>query len=134
MPRRLWLVALPVVSLGLSLTGCSNAFNPFCGNSRPAPLIGSLSPNTVSFAQLQQGVTLTVNGSNFVPASEVVVGGKALGATDISSQELKVTLSTDVVSAPGKVNVKVMTPSGNSGDVGCSSGGTSTALVLTVTQ
>lgn len=134
MPRRLWLVALPVVALGLFLTGCSNAINPFCGNVRPAPLIGSLSPTTVSFAQLQQGVILTVNGSNFVPASQVVVGGKALGATDLSSQALQVTLSTDVIPAPGQVNVKVMTPSGNSGDVGCSSGGTSTSLVLTVTK
>jgi len=30
------------------------------------------------------------------------------------------------------VNVKVTTPSGNVGDVGCSSGGTTSALVLTV--
>jgi hypothetical protein len=134
MRQRLLLVALPVLSLAVLLTGCSNALNPFCGNVRPAPLIGSISPNTVTVAQLQQGVKLTVNGSNFVPASEVVVDGKALGATDISSQALQVTLSTDVISGPGSFKVKVMTPSGNSGDVGCSSGGSSTSLVLTVTQ
>jgi hypothetical protein len=29
--------------------------------------------------------------------------------------------------------VKVNTPSGNSGDIGCSSGGTSSSLVLTIT-
>jgi hypothetical protein len=29
--------------------------------------------------------------------------------------------------------VTVNTPSGNSGDLGCTSGGTSTALVLTIT-
>jgi hypothetical protein len=29
--------------------------------------------------------------------------------------------------------VKVNTPSGNSGDLGCTSGGTSKALVLTIT-
>jgi hypothetical protein len=134
MRQRLWLVTLPVLSLAVFSTGCSNALNPFCGNVRPAPLIGSLAPSSVSMSQLQQGVTLTVNGSHFVPASEVVVNGKTLGATDVSSQELQVSLSTDVISGPGNVNVKVMTPSGNSGDVGCTSGGTSTALVLTVTQ
>jgi hypothetical protein len=73
-----------------------------------------------------------VNGSQFVPSSEIVVNGKTLAATATSAQQLKVTLTTDVISAPGKVDVKVMTPSGNTGDVGCTSGGTSTALVLTV--
>jgi hypothetical protein len=73
-----------------------------------------------------------VNGSQFVPSSEIVVNGKTLAGTATSAQQLKVTLTTDVISAPGKVDVKVMTPSGNTGDVGCTSGGTSTALVLTV--
>jgi hypothetical protein len=128
MPSRLWFVALAV----LFLAGCNNTLNPFCGSARPAPLIGSLSPSTVSFSQLTAGVMLTVNGSQFVPSSEIVVNGKTLAAIATSAQQLKVTLTTDVISAPGKVDVKVMTPSGNTGDVGCTSGGTSTALVLTV--
>ncbi len=114
------------------LAGCSNALNPFCGSARPAPLIGSLSPSTVTFAQVQQGVALTVNGSHFVSASEIVINGTALGPTVISTQQLRVMLNTDVISAPGQVDVKVTTPSGNVGDVGCASGGTSSALVLTV--
>ena len=128
MPVRLLLIALAL----LTSAGCSNAINPFCGNVRPAPLIGSISPSTVTFAEIQQGVLLTVNGSNFVPASEIVVNSKGLAATAVSSQELQITLNTDVITGPGSVNVKVTTPSGNSGDVGCTSGGTSTALVLTV--
>jgi hypothetical protein len=128
MPSRLWFVVLAA----LFLSGCNNTLNPFCGSARPAPLIGSLIPSTMSFSQLSQGVVLTVNGSQFVPSSEIVVNGKALAAVAVSAQQLKVTLTTDVISAPGKVDVKVMTPSGNTGDVGCSSGGTSTALVLTV--
>jgi len=131
MPARFSLIA--VISLTLfALAGCSNAINPFCGNVRPAPEIGSISPSTVSFADVQQGVTLTVTGSNFVPASEIVVNGKTLAATPISSSKLQVTLNTAVITQPGSVNVKVTTPSGNSGDVGCSSGGTSSVLVLTV--
>jgi len=96
------------------------------------PVIGSLSPSTVTFAEVQQGVVLTVNGSNFVPASEIMVNAKALAAKANSSEQLQVTLTTDVISGPGPVNIKVSTPSGNSGDVGCSSGGVSTVLVLNV--
>jgi IPT/TIG domain-containing protein len=112
--------------------GCSNALNPFCGSSRPAPLIGSLSPSTVTFTQVQQGVLLKVNGSNFVSASEILINGKALGPTVVSNQQLQIMLTSGVISGPGNVSVKVMTPSGNVGDVGCSSGGTSSALTLTV--
>lgn len=129
MVSRLKLVVLaPLVVLA----GCSNALNPFCGSARPAPLIGSLSPSTVTFAEVQQGVQLTVNGSHFVSASEILINGTALGPTVVSSQQLQVMLTTDVISGPGQFDVKVMTPSGNVGDVGCTSGGTSSALVLTV--
>src|SRR5208337_5563727 len=37
------------------------------------------------------------------------------------------------ISTPGTASVTVNTPSGNSGDLGCTSGGTSSALVLTIT-
>ena len=126
--------ALKLVALAplVVLAGCSNALNPFCGSSRPAPLIGSISPSSVTFAEVQQGVLLTVNGSHFVSASEIVVNGKTLGPTIISDQKLQVTVNTAEISGPGQVSVKVTTPSGNVGDVGCSSGGTSSALVLTV--
>lgn len=114
------------------LAGCSNALNPFCGSSRPAPLIGSLSPSALTFTQVQQGVLLKVNGNNFVPASELVINGKTLGATIVSNQELQIMLTSSVITGPGSVDVKVTTPSGNVGDVGCASGGTTSALVLTV--
>jgi hypothetical protein len=86
----------------------------------------------MTLAEVQQGVVLTVTGSNFVPASEIMVNDKALAAKALSSQQLQVTLTTDAISASGPVNIKVFTPSGNSGDVGCSSGGTSAVLVLSV--
>ena len=116
----------------LFLPGCSNTLNPFCGSARPVPVIGSLSPSTVTFAQVQQGVTLTVNGNNFVSSSEVVINGTTLGATVISAQQLTILLTTDVISGPGTVSVSVLTPTGNSGDLGCTSGGKSSALMLTV--
>jgi IPT/TIG domain len=127
--RALTLIA--VLSLSF-LTGCNNALNPLCGSARPVPVIGSISPTTLSFTQVQSGGLLTVNGSHFVSTSQVVINGTPLSATVVSDQELQVTLSTAVILAPGAVSVAVKTPSGNSGDVGCSSGGTSSTLTLTV--
>ena len=114
--------------------GCNNALNPLCGSSRPAPLIGSLSPSTLTFAQVQHGVVVTVNGSQFVPSSEVIINGKTLATTVTSAQQLTVTINSSVISEPGTMKVSVHTPGGNSGDVGCSSGGDSSVLNLTITQ
>jgi len=132
---RLWTSVLSLsclLALAVSILGCNNALNPLCGSSRPAPLIGSLSPSTMAFSDVQQGTTLTVNGSHFVSASQVLINSTPLSATIVSDQKLTVKLSTDVISGPGNVNVQVQTPSGNTGDLGCSSGGTSSKLVLTV--
>jgi IPT/TIG domain len=116
----------------LFLAGCNNTLNPLCGSSRPAPVIGSLSPSTLTFAQVQQAPMLIVNGSNFVSSSEVVINSTPLAATVVSDHQLKVKLTPDVISGPGSVKVSVHTPSGNSGDLGCTSGGDSSILTLTV--
>jgi len=125
-------LSLPALCVVLFLSGCSNTLNPLCGSARPAPLIGSVSPSSVSFSQVEEGVMLTVSGGNFVSASELVINGKVLGATVVSSQKLTILLTTGVISGPGTVGVSVLTPSGNSGDVGCTSGGQSSTLMLTV--
>ena len=114
------------------LQGC-NALNPLCGSARPAPVIGSLSASTITFAEVQQGFLLTVEGSQFVSSSVVVINGTTLSTAILSSQQLQVTITTALISAPGSAEVTVETPSGNSGDLGCTSGGTSHAVVLTIT-
>jgi hypothetical protein len=124
-------VCLLVLSVTF-LLGCNNALNPLCSSARPAPVIGSLAPSMVSFSQVQQGFTMIVNGSQFVSSSQIMVNSTPLAATVLSPTELKVNLTTDVIPAPGSVKIMVQTPSGNSGDVGCTSGGTSSALTLTV--
>jgi len=124
---RLCLIAIAI----FSLSGC-NALNPFCSSARPAPLIGSLSPSAVSFSQVQHGTALTVSGSQFVSASEVVINGKSLSTAVVNSSKLKVMLTTGVIAGPGKVKVSVLTPSGNSGDLGCTSGGKSSILMLDI--
>jgi hypothetical protein len=116
----------------LVLQGC-NALNPLCGSARPAPIIESLSASTITFAEVQQGFPLSVDGSQFVSSSVVVINGTTLSTEIMSSQQLQVTITTDLITAPGTLNVTVKTPSGNSGDLGCTSGGTSRVLVLTIT-
>lgn len=128
-----WLRPLSALLLALlAFPGC-NALNPLCGSARPAPVIGSLSPGTVTFAEVRQGFLLTVNGSQFVSSSVMVVNGTTLSTLATSSQQLQATITTAVVPAAGTASVTVNTPSGNSGNLGCSSGGTSHALVLTIT-
>ena len=125
----------PLAALLLALLvfqGC-NALNFLCGSARPAPIIGSLSASMITFAEVQQGFLLTVNGSQFVSSSVVVINGTTLSTDVTSSQQLQVTITTALISAPGTASVTVYTPSGNSGDLGCTSGGTSLALVLTIT-
>jgi hypothetical protein len=123
---------LALVVLALSAVGCNNTLNPLCASARPAPLIGSISPSSVSFDQIQTGTTVTVTGSNFVGASEVLVNSTPLSATVLSPTKLTVKLTTGVISGPGKIKIAVMTPSGNTSDLGCTSGGKSSTLMLTV--
>ena len=132
MPSHTAVLSLAVLLALLFFPGC-NATDPICGSSRPAPLIGSLSPSTMDFAQVQQGAVLIVNGSQFVSSSVVVVNGETLSTTVTSRQQLKVMITTGLISGPGAVNVFVHTPGGNSGDLGCASGGNSSVLVLTIT-
>ena len=132
MPSRIMVLSPAVLLALLFLPGCNNALNPLCDSSRPAPFIASLSPSTIPFEQVQQGAVLTVKGSKFVSSTEVVINGKTLSATVTSSQQLQVPLTTGVISGPGPVDVSVHTPSGNTSDLGCTSGGNSSVLVLTV--
>lgn len=127
MYTRLWLVTIVI----LSFPAC-NALNPFCGSARPVPLIGTLSPSSISFSQVQQGAALTVSGSQFVSASEVIINGRPLSTMVVNSSKLNVMLTTGIISGPGTVKVRVMTPSGNSADLGCTSGGKSSVLTLQV--
>ena len=116
----------------LALQGC-DALNPLCNSARPAPSISSLSATSITFAQVQQGFLLTVNGSHIVSSSVVVINGTAVPTQVLSSSQLQVTLTTTVIPGPGTSSVEIKTPSGNSGDLGCISGGTSHALTLTTT-
>ena len=50
-----------------------------------------------------------------------------------SSHKLQVTITGALISTPGTANVTLMTRSGTAGKLGCTSGGTSPVVVLTIT-
>ncbi|HKV82553.1 MAG TPA: hypothetical protein VJP02_30675 [Candidatus Sulfotelmatobacter sp.] len=123
--RSSWLVAL------LLLPGC-NALNPLCGSSRPSPSLRSISPTTMVFAQLPPSFVLTATGGHFVASSVILFNGATLATTVVSSSQLTADVTSSMIPAAGTYKVEVQTPSGNSGNLGCSSGGTSGAQILTV--
>jgi hypothetical protein len=84
----------------------------------------------MAFAQLPQPLTAT--GSHFVASSVIIVNGTTLTTTVVNSSTLTATITSAQIPATGSYKVVVQTPSGNSGNLGCSSGGTSGAQFLTV--
>ena len=133
--KRIRTFLLPLGALlcvALILQGCG-ALNPLCGSARPSPSIATLSASTITFAQVQQGYLLVVNGSHVVSSSVLVINGNIEATQVLSSTQLQVTLTDTMITGPGSATVNIHTPGGNTSDVGCSSGGTSNALVLTIT-
>ena len=113
------------------LPGC-NALNPLCGSSRPAPSLNSIAPTTVVFSQLPPSFVLTATGTQFVASSLVVFNGATLATSVDGSSQATVTINSSMIPAPGSFNVAVRTPAGNSDNLGCTSGGTSSVRILTV--
>lgn len=123
---------LGLLVLVLLLPGC-NSLNPLCGSTRPAPVLNSISPASIAFSQVSSGFSLSVTGSHFVSSSVIVFNGATLTTTVVSSSQMTATITSSMISGPGNFSVQVQTPAGTSGDLGCSSGGNSSTLTLTVT-
>lgn len=115
----------------LLLPGC-NALNPLCGSARPSPSLSSISPTTMVFSSLPPSFVLTATGGHFVASSVIVFNNNDLATTVVSSSELTANVTSAMIPGTGSFKVVVKTPSGNSGNLGCSSGGTSGAQTLTV--
>jgi hypothetical protein len=115
----------------LFLPGC-NALNPLCGSARAVPILNSISPSTIVFSQLPPSFVLTATGSQFVSSSVVVLNGTTLPTNVKSSSQATVPIASSMIPAPGTFKVDVQTPAGNTDNLGCSSGGTSSVRVLTV--
>jgi hypothetical protein len=87
---------------------------------------------TIAFLHLPDSFSLNLTGSDFVSSSVIVFNGTTLPTTVVSSSQMTATVTSSMISGPGSYSIQVQTPAGTSGDLGCSSGGSSSTLTLTV--
>jgi hypothetical protein len=76
------------------------------------PTLSSLSPSSAQAGS--SDLTLTVNGSNFVPHSFVQWNGTNLATTFVSSTQLTAIVPASLLAQPGTAAVTVLAPSGGS--------------------
>ena len=107
-----------------------------CGTCNPRPLITSISPQSTTAGGGQ--FTLTVNGNNFVPSSQIFWNGSSLVTTFVNHHQLTAVVPAADIVSPGTVVVLVSNPSGstmlvftfNSSNNGC--GGNSGGVTFTI--
>lgn len=125
-----WWLAIPLLGL-FAWPGCSS-INPLCGSARPVPALASINPTSVTAGEAQGTFLLKVTGSNFVSSSVVVINKVQIATNVTSSSTITATVQSGDLNGAGSYGVWVNTPAGNSGDLGCSSGGSSSQATLTV--
>jgi len=127
---------IAVLTLLLSSWSTCNAIVNFssCLGTVPQPMINSLSPDPMPGNT--EPVVLIVNGSGFVPHSQIVWNGSALQTTFMDSDHLRATITQQTFdSFGGSVGsgVKIAVRSQGSVPVlGCPNGGNSATLVLVI--
>ena len=92
--------------------------------SNPTPTIAAISPSSVAAGGA--AFILTVNGTNFVPASAVNFGGTAAATTFVSAMQLIATISASAIASPGNAAVTVTNDAPG--------GGTSNSVNFTITS
>jgi hypothetical protein len=126
-----------VAALTLTLSGwtCTAiiGFNS-CLGVPATPQITLLSPSAISVTA--DSVVLTVNGSGFVPQSQILWNGTALPSTFINSQHLQTTITQQTFTQFGgglgsNVLISVNSPM-TATVVGCPIAGSSATLVLII--
>jgi len=114
-------------------TTCSALFIS-CQTSAPQPQITTLSPNAIPGDM--EFVTLTVEGSEFVPQSQVLWNGTALPTTFIDSSHLQAAITPQTLASFGSSSGSTVKISVRSEDLqpvmGCPIGGNSAVLILTI--
>jgi hypothetical protein len=110
----------------VNLNGCPDAF--------PHPQIGALSPNPISADIVS--VVLSVEGTGFVPQSEIQWNKSTLPTTFIDSRHLQATVTQQTFDSYGgsagkSVMISVVLP-GTTSVVGCPNGGNLSTDILEV--
>jgi hypothetical protein len=124
--------------LTLLLSGWTTCYAIFgfnsCQGSVPQPQITSFSPGTIPSDE--ESLLLTVNGSGFVPQSQIIWNGSALQTTFMNPRHLQTTITQETLDSFGGSagsNVQISVRSlGSVADLGCPIGGNSTTLVLVI--
>lgn len=86
--------------------------------SQPAPIIASLSPNSVVAGA--QTFTLTINGANFLPGSAATVARwnyTALTTTFVNSTQITAAIPASLTGGAATANISVVTTAGQSSSI-----------------
>jgi hypothetical protein len=131
--RIVFVLVLVLMLSGWTTCAVFVGFNS-CPVAVPQPQITSLSPNAISVDAAS--VLLIVNGSHFVPQSQVLWNGRPLATTFVDTDHLQVTITQTTfeslgVSAGSNVLISAMSPSSTHVE-GCPNGGSSVTLVLVI--
>ena len=131
--RMACIAALTLLLSGWTTCSAIVDFNS-CQSSVPQPQITSLSPGAVPGDAAS--VLLTVNGSDFVPQSQIMWNGNALQTTFTDSRQLQTTITQQTFnsfggSAGSSVQISVRSL-GSVGVLGCPNGGNSATLELVI--
>jgi len=127
------IAALTLLLAGWTTCSAMVDFNS-CESSVPQPQIISLSPGAVPGGATS--VLLTVNGSGFVPQSQIMWNGRALPTTFMDSRHLQTTITQQTFdslggSAGSTVQISVRSQ-GSVAVSGCPNGGSSATLALVI--
>jgi hypothetical protein len=131
---RIVLIALLTVLLS-GWTTCTAIIGfSSCPGAVPQPQIAALSPESIPGNV--GSVFLTVNGSDFVPKSQILWNGNALRTTFTDSTHLQAIITQQTFddfggSAGNSVQIAVRSP-GTDHVFGCPNGGSSGVLVLVI--
>jgi len=129
------IIFLGVVILLLSGWTCTAIIGfSSCPGVVPQPQITSLSPDTIE--RRSESVPLIVNGSGFVPQSQIMWNGNALPTTFTDVRRLQTTITQQTFesfggAAGGGVQVSVTSPP-STPVLGCPNGVSSAILVLRI--
>lgn len=133
-PYRIALIlALAALSSAWTCTAIVNLNS--CQTATPLPTIATVSPNPISASTYSE--VLIVEGSNFLPQSQILWNQYPLPTTFIDSGHLKTTITQETFSSYGgsagkNVLITVASP-GNTSVVGCPAGGNSSTLLVEIT-
>jgi hypothetical protein len=131
--RIAFITALTLLLSGWTTCNALFVFNS-CQGSVPQPQITSLSPGAIQGDA--ESVLLVVNGSGFVPQSQIMWGGSALPTTFMDSRHLQTTITQQTFDSFGDPAGSIVQISVRSlasvADLGCPIGGNSATLVLVI--